>query len=305
MNGQGECRQTGQNNSRIEKGHWTRNNIRALAAVIGGNILYALGVHLFLIPAGLITGGTTGIALAVQKLTGFPVSRFVLVFNGLMLAAGYMGIGRSFAAKTVVSTFVYPAALEMLERTLGRIVLTEDRMLCAVFGGLLIGASLGLVIRCGASTGGMDIPCILLWKKMHIPVSVSLYAFDCIILLLQAMLNPPERVLYGILLVIIYSIVLDKVMILGTGKIEIKVISQASESIRKAILERVDRGVTMLSARSGFMGKPLEMVLTVISGRELAETEKIIHEIDPEAFLVVSRVSEVRGRGFSMQKQYK
>lgn len=273
--------------------------------VVAGNTMYALAVRLFLMPAGLVTGGTTGIALAVNHFFGIPVSGFVLVFNVIMLIAGYLILGRQFAATTVISTFAYPVALGMFQKLFGDLVLTEDILLCTVFSGLGIGISLGIVIRAGASTGGMDIPPLALNHFFRIPVSVSMYVFDFCILLAQAVYNPPEKVLYGILLVLTYTLVLDKVMLMGTTRTEVKVVSEKAEEIREAILKKLDRGVTMLSAESGYLRQDTQLLLSVISDRELPRVEKLIHNIDPESFMVVSHVSEVRGRGFSMSKRYR
>ena len=282
-----------------------RTVIGPILLVILGNIIYALSVKLFLLPAGLVTGGTTGIALAVHHMFNIPVSGFVLGFNVCMLIIGYLILGRKFALSTILSTFTYPIALEILDRLLGNVVLTQDTFLCALFAGLGIGLSLGIVIRSGASTGGMDIPPLVLNRFFKIPVSVSLYVFDIGILLLQAIFSPVEKLLYGLVLVMIYTIVLDRMMVLGTVKTEVKIVSKEHQAIRKAILSELDRGVTMLSAQSGYMEEDTQMIFSVISNRELPKIEKLIHEIDPTSFMVVSRISEVRGRGFSLSKVYK
>lgn len=275
-----------------------------IGIVILGNCLYAFGVAMFLLPGGLITGGTTGIALFVNGLTGVPVSAFVLVFNTLMFLVGLFVFGWKFAANTIVSTFSYPIALELITRLLDGYVMTEELILCTVFGGICIGAAIGIVIRAGASTGGMDIPPLVLNRYFKIPVSRSIYVFDMLILLLQAAGSTGEQILYGILLVIIYSAVLDKCLMLGTAKMQIKVISEKIEEIRQAVLTDIDRGVTMLKSESGYMKKDTEMLLTVVSMRELARTEKLIHTVDEEAFVIINRVSEVSGRGFSSKKRY-
>lgn len=276
----------------------------SLLAVIIGNSLYALTVKLFLLPSGLVTGGTTGIALTVNYLSGIPVSAFVLIFNIIMLILGYFSLGKAFATTTLASTFIYPIALEIFDRLLGDYAMTQDLLLCTLFSGLGIGISLGIVIRSGASTGGMDIPPLFLRKTLRIPVSVSMYAFDVCILLSQAIFRPAENILYGIVLVLIYTIVLDKMLLMGTSRTEIKVISDKPDAIRDAILTQIDRGVTLLEAESGYLHKKSPVVLSIISNRELPKVEKVIHAIDPECFLIVSRVSEVRGRGFSLTKQY-
>lgn len=280
-------------------------NLGPLILVVAGNMIYALAVKLFLMPAGLVTGGTTGIALAINHGVGIPVSGFVLVFNVLMLLTGLFLLGKQFAATTVISTFAYPAALELFDRIFGNLVLTDDLLLCTLFSGLGIGLALGVVIRAGASTGGMDIPPLALNRYFKIPVSVSMYVFDFCILLAQAVYNPPEKVLYGILLVLTYTVVLDKLMLMGTTRTEVKVISDKAEEIRGAILEKMDRGVTMLAGETGYLKQDTQMIFSVISNRELPRVQKLIREIDPESFMVVSRVSEVRGRGFSMSKKYR
>ena len=272
--------------------------------VILGNCIYAFGVAMFILPSGLITGAATGIALFVNDVMGVPVSAFVLGFNMLMLLIGFFAFGWKFAANTIVSTFSYPIALELITQLLNGYVMTEDLILCTVFGGICIGGAIGMVIRVGASTGGMDIPPLVLHKYFKIPVSKSIYVFDMLILLLQAFRSSGEQILYGILLVIVYSIVLDKCLMLGTAKMQIKVVSAKVQEIREAILTDIDRGVTMLKGETGYMKQDTEMLLSVVSMRELARTERLIHSVDKDAFVIINRVSEVSGRGFSSKKQY-
>lgn len=280
-------------------------NIWTVAIIIVGNVLYALTVKLFLLPGNLMTGGTTGIGLMVGRLTGMSLSGFVFIFNLVMLAVGFMLLGKKFALTTVISSFAYPIALELFDRILGEMVLTEEPILNTIFSGLGIGMTLGLVIRTGASTGGMDIPPLVLNKYFHIPVSVSLNFFDLLILAGQAVYNPAERILYGILLVLIYTIVLDKVMMIGTTRTEVKIISKQVEEIRQIILAEVDRGVTVLYGEGGYLQEETKVVLSILSNRELPKLERLIRDIDPEAFMIVSRVTEVRGKGFSISREYR
>lgn len=277
----------------------------SVLTVVLGNVLYALAVKLFLLPAGLVTGGTTGIGLAVNYATGIPIASFVLVFNVIMLIIGFFVLGKQFALTTIISTFTYPIALDILDRVLGDIVLSQDLLICTVFSGLGIGLALGIVIRAGASTGGMDIPPLVLNHYFKIPVSVGLYLFDFIILILQAFLQPLEKVFYGIILVIIYTVTLDKMLLMGTTKTEVRVISKRSQEICDAILGKMDRGVTLISAKGGYLKEDSPIIFSVISNRELPKIEKIIHQIDPESFMVVNRVSEVSGKGFTLNKEYR
>lgn len=278
--------------------------LKSIIPVVIGNIIYALVVKLFILPTNLMSSGTTGIALLANHFLGIPVSFFILIFNVCMLILGLIVLGKKFAMTTIVSTLMYPIALEFFNQTLGEFVITNNELLNTIFAGLGIGLALGIVIRSGASTGGMDIPPLVLNHFFRIPVSVSLYVFDFIILLSQSLYNPLERLLYGIILILLTSIVLDKVLLMGTTKTEVKIISPKFEKIAEEILSEMDRGVTLLNARGGYLKNEHSVVLSVVSNRELPKIEKLVRALDPDAFMIVSRVSEVWGRGFSTKKKY-
>ena len=272
--------------------------------ILLGNTIYALAIVMFILPNNMITGGTTGLGIAIHHYFGLPIHSFVLLFNTLMFLLGAVVLGMKFALTTLVSTFYYPVILGVLEQMPALQNVTDDKMLSTICGGLMIGMGIGVVIRCGASTGGMDIPPLVLNKYFRIPVSVSLNVFDMLILVLQIVYNPPERVLYGVLLVMIYTTVLDKVLMMGNTKTEVKIISKQVEEVRQAILAQVDRVVTMLYGEGGYKQEQKQIVLSIVSNRELPQVEKLIRQIDPEAFMIISRVTEVRGRGFSLSKHY-
>lgn len=275
-----------------------------ILTIMLGNFIYAVGIVFFIMPSGLITGGTTGIAIAVNHYTKIPISSIVLAFNVIMFMIGLFVLGKKFALTTLISTLFFPLSLEVLQKVFVNFVITDDIFLCTIFGGVCIGSAIALVIRVGASTGGMSIPPLILNKYMHIPISVSLYVGDCIILALQVAFSDKNKILYGIILVMIYSIVLDKLLILGTNKIQIKVISGKSSELKDAIISKFDRGVTLLHSKSGYLEREMDILLTVISNNDLSKFEKLIHEIDGEAFVIISHVNEVRGRGFSIGKKY-
>lgn len=278
--------------------------LKSIIPVMIGNIIYALVVKLFILPTNLMSSGTTGIALLANHFLGIPVSFFILIFNVCMLILGLIVLGKKFAMTTIVSTLMYPIALEFFNQTLGEFVITNNELLNTIFAGLGIGLALGIVLRSGASTGGMDIPPLVLNHFFRIPVSVSLYVFDFIILSSQSLYNPLERLLYGIILILLTSIVLDKVLLMGTTKTEVKIISPKFEKIAEEILSEMDRGVTLLNARGGYLKNEHSVVLSVVSNRELPKIEKLVRALDSDAFMIVSRVSEVWGRGFSTKKKY-
>lgn len=278
--------------------------LKSIFIVLLGNLLMQLGIVLFIIPSGLPSGGTTGIALCLKHFLDLPVSAFVAVFNVLMFVLGWALLGRAFAMTTLVSTIASPAILAVLEHLIGDYVLTDDLLICTLFGGFLIGTSIAMVVKAGASTGGMDIPPLLLQKFMGIPVSRSLYVFDSVILLGQVFFAQREQLLYGILLVIVYSVVIDKVMAQGDQRYQLEIVSSRSDEIRQAILTDMDRGVTLLHGQTGYYHRNVDVILCVIAPRERHRTEQLIHRIDPHAFIVLSQVTRVSGRGFSEKKRH-
>ena len=282
-----------------------RKRLFDLILILFGNTAYALGIVMFVLPADLITGGTTGLALSMEHFFGVPVTLFVFCFNVFMFILGIIFLGWAFAVTTLVSTFYYPVILGVLQGIPGLSGFTDDPMLATICGGLLIGFGIGIVIRAGASTGGMDIPPLILNKKFGLPISVMLYGFDFTILILQMLFSDKEQILYGILLVLIYTVVLDKLLMMGSAQTQVKILSKEYEKINAAISQRLDRGTTLIHATTGYMHRDNPMILTVISNRELNALSKLVMDIDPDAFMVINRVNEVRGHGFSLQKEYR
>ena len=280
------------------------DHLRSLFWILAGNTVYALAVTMFILPNGLITGGTTGLALFFYHQFGVPIQWFVTVFNVTMFILGGAVLGRKFALTTVISTFYYPFILSVFQSipALGKV--TDDNLLAVIFAGLLIGAGIGVVIRAGASTGGMDIPPLVLNKKLGMPVSVTMNAMDTGILLLQIVFTDREMVLYGILLVLIYTMVLNKVLLLGQARMQVKVVTEHYEEINQAIASQLDRGVTLFKSRTGHLKRDGYVVMSVVNSRELVQLNQLIQEIDPQAFIVINQVNEVRGRGFTLRKEY-
>ncbi len=279
-----------------------RKHFTSLALILVGLTIFTFTVKLFVLPANLMNCGTTGIGLLVQHYLGIPLTAFTLVFNLVMLGIGWWLLGRQFALSTVLSSIYYPILLEILNRSMGEVCITEDMLLNTVFAGIGMALGLGLVIRGGASTGGMDIPPLVLHKYFRIPVSTTLSAADTCIMLAQIAFHPAEDLLYGILLILVVNITLNKVTLFGTTRTEVKIISQNTDAMRQAILSQVERGVTLLHGESGYLQKPTEVLLTVVSDREVVKIQRLAREVDPDCFIIISRVSEVWGRGFTYAK---
>ena len=281
-----------------------RNKWIKLLMILAGNTIYAFGIAIFVIPNGMITGGTTGLSLVANYAFHIPMSAFVAVFNIVMFLVGAICLGRAFALTTIVSTFYYPCIFRVFEIIFQDVKLTDDLMLATIFAGGLIGVGIAIVIRAGASTGGMDIPPLVLNKKMKVPVSVGLYVFDTFILLGQMLFSNKEQILYGILLVVVYTTVLDKILVVGTNQLQVKIISDKFEELNVAIHEKMDRGTTFFEVEGGYLRQKSYALIVVLSSRELAKLNELVMKIDPKAFIVIHQVHEVHGRGFTQEKVY-
>ena len=278
--------------------------LRTCLAVVGGNIFLAFGIAAFVIPQGIIMGGATGIGIVLSRHIPLETATIVLILNLLALVLGGVVLGKQFLLTTVASSMLYPLFLGIVQRIPGIDALTDSMMLSALFGGGIVGISLGLVMRVGASTGGMDVVNLVLHKCLHLPVSVLVYITDIFILGAQALTADPEQILYGIVMLVVETIVLDKVMLLGQSQIQIFAISTEYDAIRKGILKELQAGATMVCIETGLTNRQQRGVLCIIPPRKLYAAQELIHSIDPNAFLTVTQIKEVRGQGFTTERNY-
>ena len=245
-----------------------RNKWFKIPLILLGNAVFAFGIAAFILPCGLLSGGTTGIALFIQHLCGLPVVITVWVINLSMLLLGWFVLGKNFVFTTILSSVCYPLFLDFFQRLLNRFRLTDDTLLSALFAGLFVGAGVGLVLRMGASSGGMDIPPLVLNKRTGISVSVFLYAFDTVILLSQAFFSDLEKILYSILVTLLTSLIINKVMLIGKSQVQVMIISEKYQEINNVIQTSLDRGSTFLQSITGHLQKEQLIVLSILSPRE-------------------------------------
>ena len=270
--------------------------------IILGNLIFALGIATFVIPNGLIMGGSTGLALSVQHFLGIDIATTVAVINIVTFLAGLFILGKKFAATTLISTFIFPFFLNYFKDIEKLKHITSDTLLSAIFAALLVGTGVGIVLRVGASTGGLDIPAIILNKKRGVPIAIVLYIIDFSILLSQMIFSNIEQILYGIIIVLITTMVINKVIVYGKNDFMVTIISEKYLEISENIHSKIDRGTTFIDIQTGYKKNNQQAVMSVISKRELHSLNKLVQEIDPKAFIIINQVNQVKGRGFSLDK---
>lgn len=276
-----------------------------MSAVLAGNVILAFTVTAFIVPQGIIMGGATGVGLTIVHYLPLSLSSIVLVVNIVLFVLGALVLGKKFALTTLVSTFAYPVILSAVQQIPSLGSLTENRMLASVYAGVLLGIGVGIIVRVGASTGGTDILALVLHKGLHIPVAVLLYGVDFIVLGCQLPFSDMEQVLYGVFVLMTEMIVLNRVMVMGKSQMQLFIISESYEEIRRKMLRKLDAGVTMVHIETGYEKEKSQGVLCIVPDRKLFSVKEMVHEVDPKAFITISKINEVRGRGFTMERLYK
>lgn len=203
-----------------------RKNFKIILGVLAGNVILAFVVAAFVVPHNIIMGGATGIGLAITHYLPMNLSVVIFIINIVLFLLGAVTLGRTFAVTTIVSTFVYPVFLAVAQSIPGITTLTDNMMLASLYAGLLLGVGIGLVVRQGASTGGTDIIALVLSKYLHGPVAVFMYIVDFIVLGVQVIFSDVEQILYGILTLIIMTMVMNQVVLFGQSQIQLFIISE-------------------------------------------------------------------------------
>ena len=274
------------------------------SAILAGNILLGFAVAAFILPSGVIMGGATGVGIVLARFIPLDTATIVLCVNLMALALGWAVLGWRFVVATIASSLLYPIFLGAAQRIPGIDQLTADPLLAALLGGGLVGIAVGLVMRVGSSTGGTDVVNLVLHKWTHIPVSAAVYLTDIVIMGAQALFSDPEQILYGVVLLVVETIALDRVMLLGQSQTQLFVVSSQYEKLRQKCLTELQAGTTMVYIETGRTRTPQRGVLCVIPPRKLYAAQALIQSVDPHAFLTITQIKEVRGQGFSSERIY-
>lgn len=280
-----------------------KQKILNLVYIIIGNIFIALAINTLILENHIIVGGTSGIGNVLNHYFNIPVSLSVGCLNVCLFLVGLFFIGKKFAMTTLLSTFLFPIILQFFETHSMFHHYLEDPLLAAILAACLVGVGIGLILKANASTGGVDILAILLNKKFGFPVHIVLNCIDLSILVLQFTFNDTTHVIYGIMIVMITAVVLNKTLTQGTSLVQLTVISDHYEDIKQSILHEFDAGVTLLASEKGFTQENSKLLLSVLPYRKLPAIKAKIHELDPVAFVIVSHVEEVGGKGFTLEKR--
>ncbi|MBQ8292524.1 MAG: YitT family protein [Bacilli bacterium] len=293
------------------KKYLNKKRIKEFLIINLGVLLISITFTFFLDKNNFIFGGVSGIGVILKNVFGekVPSSFILLVVNLVLLLIGLIFLGKSFFFKTIYGTVMYPVYSFLLEQIIPENlypVFEGDTFIIVLGAGLIMGAGLGLTIRYGASTGGVDILQLIGLRYFKIPLSVSLVFIDGAIILIGALTNfsslpPVLLVLYGITYVVISGIVMDNIVFGGFNVRAAYVVTNKCEEMKQEIYRKLNRGVTEIYSRGGYSNEDNKTLLCVLTTREYYFLRSIALEIDPHAFVFVTKASEVHGEGFTYE----
>ena len=275
----------------VEKHPWKRYLLKYFMVTLG-ILLDAIALELFLVPNSVLDGGLTGISLMIQYKTGWPLGLIVSVFNLPFIFLGWKQVGKRFAVAYTYALAVFTLFTQLFHHVAP---VTENELLSVAFGGFLLGAGVGLVLRGGACIDGTELVALMISRKSNISTGTVILIFNLIIFTVASFLFGVDRALLSLLTYYIASRIIDKVEEgLDTAK-QVIVITDDAEPIADAIYKRLGRTVTISSARGLVSGKK-DMLYVVITRLELPELREIVEESDESAFITISDVNEIIGK---------
>jgi len=262
-----------------------------------GALIIAANVPLFLEPNKVVSTGVTGIGMLAYYLWGWPIGIVTLAINVPLLLIGIKwGGGFKFFFRTIYAVVVMSLAIDVLQNILPPI--QSDPLLYTLFGGLLDGIGIGLVLRGRGSTGGTDIVAQLLARYRGIPFGQVLIVVNTVILLGAAVVVGIEQVLYALVVNFVSGKVIDVIQEGVAYARAFFIVSEHYEAVSQAILQSIGRGVTVLEARGGYTSEPRPALYVIVTRAQVTLVKELIAEIDPAAFIVVTEAHEVLGEGF-------
>lgn len=278
------------------------DRLHAYLQLLIGCLLGALAYPLLLTPNAIAPGGLTGAATVIHYMTGGSVGVGVLslAMNIPVFLWGYKTLGRVYAFRTLIATLLFSLLIDLIPLIVPACVLTRDPLLAVVFGGVLLGAGLGLIFRAGASTCGTDLIAQMLHRSFSfLSVGVILTVLDCCVVLFALFTMSLEAALYSMIEIFICSKVIDLVLT-GLGHASAcYIITRDPEALARRVIRELDRGATYLHATGAYTGSERTILLTVVSSREVPRLKKMVREMDEKAFLFITDSHETLGEGFS------
>jgi uncharacterized membrane-anchored protein YitT (DUF2179 family) len=269
--------------------------------ILVGSVILAVGMNMFMIPNMLAPGGVSGLAVVLYHLFRLPVGLTIILLNVPLFIAGYLVLGPRVVVQSLLGTILFSIAIEVTTPFLPQA--TDDLLLASVYGGLIMGIGVGLVFRYRGSTGGTGLLSLILAKAKGISPGQAMLWGDLVVLAAAVFVFGSEAAMYAALALFVSVKVIDAILEgLGLAK-SVIIITDSGEKINERLLYELGRGVTWLEGHGGYTRESREVLLCVITRQQTAQLKSIIHEVDPDAFVILGNATEVHGEGFRKMQQ--
>lgn len=269
--------------------------VKKQVLIIIGCMIGASAYPLFLVPNAIAPGGVTGIGTVLNHVFSWPVGLTSMILNIPLFIIGFRSMGKSFVYRTLIATLLFSLLIDLLHFN----PVTDNPLLASVFGGVVLGFGLGLILRANATTGGTDLLAQVVHRKLlFVTVGVFLLSLDFAVILLAGFIIGAEQAMYAMICVFVYTKVLEVVLAgIGTDK-ACHIITKLGEEITHRLISDVERGVTTIQATGSYSGDQVKMLLCIVSRNELMSVKTIVNEVDPHAFVFITDTHETLGEGF-------
>lgn len=276
--------------------------MRSYLMIALGTALTAAVFGLIVLPQGMAAGGITGLSVLLGRVLPLPVSAIVFVLNAGLFLLGWACVGRDFAFKTLLVSLLFPVLLELFQRLDLLAELSADPLISSLLAGGMLGFGTGLVLLGNGSCGGFDILGVVLNKKLGVPVSLVMFLCDGAVLIAQALKLGVLNTVYGVLVILVCSFTVNRVLTNGKEEGQMLIFSQKYEEIRRALLDDQDVGLTFLNGETGYMRRPIKVIVTVMPHSKIENVKKAVYGIDPTAFLLLNSTRYVGGKGYTISR---
>lgn len=272
---------------------------KRIFAIVFGSFLSSIAINQLIIPHFLLSGGVGGIAIVIQYITGVAAGALILIINIPIFIIGIRETDRDFIAHSLIGTVALSIFLIVLKDIeLLKYVRVDDTMLASIFGGVLNGIGAGIIFKNRGSMGGTDIIAVIVKKYKSMNIGSVLFLINIIIVCIASLLYGVKPGMFALISMYISSVVLDRVQEGFDRKKSVFIISEKVDEVSKAILSKLNRGVTLLYGEGAYTKNDRRVIYCIVTTKQLAELKHIIEAIDPKVFLTVSDTTEVLGKGF-------
>ncbi len=290
---------------RVKKPHISIVDIKHylidLLGIVVGTTISAVGLNMFMVPNTLVPGGVSGLSVFLYHVIGTPIGLTIILLNFPLFVAGYIYLGPRIVFQSLLGTILFSVAVDVTALFLPPA--TDDLLLAAVYGGVIMGTGVGLVFRFRSSIGGTSLLSLILAKTSGISPGQAMFWGDLFVLALAVFIFGSEPAMYSALALFVSIKVIDAIQE-GMGLVkQAIIITSCGAEINERLIYELGRGVTRIEGQGGYTGEGREVLLCVFTRQQTARLKWIVHEVDPAAFVIIGNATEVHGEGFKKMQQ--